>query len=434
MRVLFVSHDLLAGYLAVHIKNEGHDVKLFIEDKKRRDNLDGLVEKTNNWKKELKWVGKDGLIIFDYVGFGKDQDMLRKQGYKVFGGCEAGDMLENDRKYGQEIFRKAGMNIYETEKFYSLEQAEVFIKNNEGPWVIKQNENADKSFNFVGNYYDGRDVLRLLKMYDKTLPKKEMYPFYLQKKAEGIEIACCRYFNGHDWVGPIELSVEHKKFFPGDLGPTTGEMGTLTQYTDNEKNKLFQNTLLKMTDYLRSINYRGVFDINSIVDEDNVYPLEATARFGNPICHLQSDFYYNKWTEYLYAVASGQKYDLKWRKGFGIVLFLVVPPFPYTQDLNSHRPKGTHIYFDDVSEEEMEHIHFEDVSVRHLGGEKEYYISDNRGYVLYVTGTAPTVQQAQDKVHKLAGKIFIPKVMYRHDIGTKYIRSDHEALKKWGYL
>ena len=54
----------------------------------------------------------------------------------------------------------------------------------------------------------------------------------IQKKVEGVEIAVARFFNGSDWVGPIEINVEHKDLFNGNLGPKTGEMGTLLWYID----------------------------------------------------------------------------------------------------------------------------------------------------------------------------------------------------------
>lgn len=120
MRVLFISKDLLAGDVARLIKEEGHEVKLYIKDKARRENLEGMVDKTNDWKKELKWVGKEGLIVFDDVGFGADQDKLRKQGYAVFGGSERADLLETDRKYGQQIFAEYGMDTVENEKFQNI--------------------------------------------------------------------------------------------------------------------------------------------------------------------------------------------------------------------------------------------------------------------------------------------------------------------------
>jgi cystathionine beta-lyase family protein involved in aluminum resistance len=34
-----------------------------------------------------------------------------------------------------------------------------------------------------------------------------------------------RFFNGNDWVGPIEINVEHKSFLNDNIGPLTAEMG-----------------------------------------------------------------------------------------------------------------------------------------------------------------------------------------------------------------
>jgi len=435
MKVLFYSYDLLAGDVARRLVQEGHNVKLFIEDKDRRKNFEGLVEKTDDWKKELSWVGKNGLIVFDSVGYGALQDDLRSKGYNVFGGSEKGELLEIDRKHGQEIFEQYGITVYPIESFSNYEDAERFLLSNDGPWVLKQNDQTtEKDLNYVGQLSDGQDVLQVLKSYTRIFPPDILFPIYLQKRIDGIEIACCRFFNGNDWVGPIELSIEHKKFFPGDVGPNTGEMGTLTQYTKDENNKLFQLTLAKMTDYLRSVNYRGVFDINSIVNEQGVFPLEATTRFGCPIVHLQTDFYHHKWGDYLMAVAKGENYKPKVKSGFGVVLFLVVPPFPYTKKLKEHSSEGVTIYLDKVTDEETDRIHFEEVSVRKVNGKNEYYISDSRGYVLYVTAIADTIEKARTKSLDLAQKIIIPKVMYRHDIGLKYLSDDENLLKSWGFV
>ena len=65
MKILFISENLVAGNIAYKIASDDQDVKLFIKDAGRKDNFNNLVKKTNDWKKELNWVGKNGLIVFD---------------------------------------------------------------------------------------------------------------------------------------------------------------------------------------------------------------------------------------------------------------------------------------------------------------------------------------------------------------------------------
>lgn len=439
MRVLFISEDLVAGDLARLLKNEGHDVKLFIKDKNRRQNFENIVDKIDSWRDKVDWVGKDGLIIFDGCGFGSLQDNLRKKGYSVVGSSLLGNKLENNRQYGDEMFRKYGLSTVPVLDFKSIDEAISFVEKNRKKWVIKQNSTGTslKGFNYVGMLDNAEDVLDVLKNY-KFETKYGSGVITLQEKIEGVEIGIGRYFNGNTWVGPIEINLEHKKFFPGNLGPTTSEMGTLAWYDDDEKNKLFELTLKKMESHLGEIDFRGDMEINCIVNQNGVFPLEATSRFGSPIIHLQSEIHISPWGEFLKAVADGKDYKIKWKRGYGIVVVVTVPtshPFPFTKSERYVSPKNLKIYFKNMSKEEFKHIHFEDVSMRRSGTVEEYYISDDRGYVIYVTAIAQSVEKAMNKVYFiLSNKVYIPKMFYRNDIGLKFMKEDEKKLKKWGYI
>ena len=109
MNILFISKDLAGGDLAYRLKQEGHFVRLFIEDKNQKQNLEGLIEKTNDWKKELDWVGKNGLIVFDSIGYGKIQDDLRRKGFSVVGGNQKSDRIEDSRQEGHKILSLCGI-------------------------------------------------------------------------------------------------------------------------------------------------------------------------------------------------------------------------------------------------------------------------------------------------------------------------------------
>ena len=430
MRLLFISRELIGASLCYRLKQEGCDVRLFIEDESRKDCLDGMVKKTDDWRKELAWVGKDGLIVFDDVGYGRIQDELRVKGYLVVGGSEGGDRLEEDRQYAQEVFQSHGMNVVTSVNFDKVDHAIDFVKRHRDRWVIKQ-KGHNCMLNYVGEIKDGSDVISVLKNYKLN----NINPINLQQRIDGIEIGCGRYFNGKDWVSPIEINIEHKRFFNDDIGPMTGEMGTLMWYTENENNKLFRGTLARLKPYLQGVNFKGNIDINCIVNKDTVYPLEVTSRFGCPSTQLQSEIHLSPWKEFLMAIAKGKKYKLRYRKGFGIVVSVAIPPFPYKAISHEYYLKGVEILFKKpLSDKETNRLHFEEVSIKKANGKDHCCIAGNNGYILYVTGSGSTVQKARDKAYKLIDKIVIPKMFYRTDIGLKFVEKDNAVLKRWGYI
>ncbi|HEU4677695.1 MAG TPA: hypothetical protein VFS75_03190, partial [Candidatus Paceibacterota bacterium] len=101
MRILFISNELGGSGLCQKLIEEGNDLKLYIHRPEWQACYQGLAARVANWRHELNWVGKDGLIIFDDVFFGREQGELRKDGYKVVGGSEGGDALELDRRHFQ---------------------------------------------------------------------------------------------------------------------------------------------------------------------------------------------------------------------------------------------------------------------------------------------------------------------------------------------
>lgn len=432
MNVLLISRDFSAADLCLRLTREGHKVKAYVEDAEDRNIYAGMVQRVKHWKKELEWVGKKGLIVFDNTGYGKIQDELRKQGYAVVGGSEEADRCEDDRAYGQRILWASGVKIVPSQDFYSLDKAIQFVKKHPDEWVIKQNGHASKVFNYVGQLANGSDVISTLESYKKKGNTKEINHVELQQRIRGIEIGVARYFNGETWVGPIEMNMEHKDLHNDNLGPKTFEMGTLMWFDDNEKNKLFQNTLAKLVPYLKRINFRGDIDINCIVNETGAYPLEFTVRLGFPAMQLQCALAESPIGEFLKAVADGEDYDFHYKKGFGVVVLVATPPFPYRGLSKENFSKGVNIFFKEtLTDEEKNRIHFERVSRRKTG---EYYIAKDDGFVLHTTGTGKTVEQARNKAYSLIDKLVIPKMFYRTDIGLRFIEGDRVKLKKWGYL
>lgn len=435
MRILFISDELIGSAVVHQLIKEQHDVRLYIEHRDRQDCLQNIANQTTDWKQELSWVGTEGLIVFDDVTFGDIPDQLRNAGYRVFGGSIESNQLELNRGYFQSVLTEHGIKTLPSLDFDTPDDAITFIHTNPGPWVLKQNTHIS-SLNYVGQRTDDQDILDMLQYY-KT---EGIAPLHLQKKAIGIEIGVGRYFNGSDWVGPIEINMEHKHLMNNNIGPLTAEMGTLMWYETDENQPIFQATLAKLKDFLCRINYKGDIDIGCIVNKEGIWPLESTVRFGTPSTQLQCELQVSPWGDMLKAIADGTPYNLAYRRDYGIVVSIAVPPFPFAPDDAGHAhittSNGTSLFFtEDFTEEDATHVHFEEISKKVLAdGRIRYYVAGKHGYALYVTGHGKTVAEAREKVYSLINKIHLPNMMYRTDIGNSFILTEQAQLTRWGWL
>jgi len=230
-KFLFVSLDALTGDLAWQLKKEGHEVKYFTENPEDKEVADGFIEKVDDWEKEIEW--SDTIIFDDVLGQGTKAKKLREQGKNVIGGTPYTDQLEDDRAFGQEELKKAGVPILPYKDFTSFEEAIEFVKANPHKYVIKPSGEAQniKGLLFIGEEEDGKDVIQVLEDYNKAWAKN-IPLFQLQKRVSGVEVAVGAFFNGKEFIYPINVNFENKKLFPGNLGPSTGEMGCYDDQTE----------------------------------------------------------------------------------------------------------------------------------------------------------------------------------------------------------
>lgn len=230
MKFLFVSIEAITMDLANIVRLEGHDVKYYIYSKYEKDVGDGFVEKVDSWKEYVDWAD---VIVFDDIGF-READNLRAQGKKVVGGGSYTDKLEDDREFGQKELADAGVTTLPSQSFTSFDDAIKYVEENPDRYVIKPSGKVqnEKELLFVGQEPDGKDVIDVLTKYKKNNWANKIKVFLLQKHASGVEVAVGAFFNGRDFVYPINVNFEHKKLFPGDIGPSTGEMGCYDDQTE----------------------------------------------------------------------------------------------------------------------------------------------------------------------------------------------------------
>ncbi len=423
-KFLFVSLSGLIGDIAWKVVQEGHEVRYSIDAADERDIADGFVPKTDDWEGEVDWA--DVVVFDDTLGQGARAEALRRQGKLVIGGSEYIDRLEDDRSFGQEELKKAGVNIIPYREFTDFDEAIAYVRANPSRYVIKPSGEAQnvKRRLFVGEEDDGHDVADVLEAYKRALAD-QIPVFQLQKRVTGVEVAIGAFFNGSRFITPVNINFEHKKLFPGNLGPSTGEMGTSMFWT--EPNRLYFQTLAKMETLLAKERFAGYIDLNCIVNANGIYPLEFTSRFGYPTIFIQQEGMTTPIGQFLWALAAGDDPKLKVRSGYQVGVRVIVPPYPFddpgTFDSLS---KDAVIYFKRPSNDG---VHIEDTKL--VNG--QWLVAGTSGVVLCVVGTGPTMRAAQQQAYSRVRNILIPNMYYRDDIGDRW-QEDSDRLFAWGYL
>ena len=422
-KFLFYSYEGLIGDIAWQVKKEGHEVKYYIKDKDEREVGDGFVEKIDDFKAYIDWA--DIIVFDDCLGMGEMAQKLRNQGKLVVGGTPYTDRLEDDRAFGQEELKRHGVPILPYKQFTSFDEAIKYVKENPGRYVLKPNGEASnlKGLLFIGEEEDGRDVVDVLEDYKKAWERK-IPEFQLQKRVTGVEIGVSAFFNGKEFITPINVNFEHKKLFPGNLGPNTGEMGTSIFWST--PNRIFNQTLKKFEETLAKEHYVGVIDINCIVNGNGIYPLEFTSRFGYPIIMIMQESMITPIGELLWELAKGNGKNFKVKTGFHIGVRIVVPPFPFhDKETFNAKSKDSVIFI----KKPVEGIHIEDVKKVN----DQWLVTGTAGVGLVVCGSGITMRQAIDNVYNKIRYIKIPHMYYRDDIGERWFE-DSDRLHSWGYL
>ena len=422
MNILILSEWGGGLAMGLRFKSEGHKVRMWIKDPKYAKVGDGLLDKIDDYKGSLGWAD---FIVADDAGFGKITEELRAKGHTVWGGTKLTDEWESERVAGQELFKKAGLTIAGHMEFSNADEAIRFVQQHPGRYVVKPDGKVqdEKSLTYVGESEDGSDLIATLEHYKKWGSK--ISSFEIQKHIDGVEVACSGFFNGHDFVEPIEISFEHKKLMVGDIGPNTGEMGTSMYWTD-KNSRLYKETIDKVVPFLRKEGYVGYFDINCIATENELYPLEPTCRFGYPTIMLKMETIQGNLGEQFYEIACGVDIKLSVSNKISVCVCVVMPPFPfkapevfqkYSADALVQLPKDlSGIYLMGVRLEE---------------GKLLQTLDD--GSVCVCSGGGRSIEEARAKAYHQVDQVLVPNKMYRTDIGAKWY-SEISQLASWNWL
>jgi phosphoribosylamine--glycine ligase len=421
VRVLGITETCDLGSLYLRLLDEGHEVRVTVSEPLAQGTMAGLVPRSADWRSEIDWLraeGSDGFIIFEAIGFGDLQDQLRGQGFNVIGGSRFGDQLESDRSFAFDLLKRGGLKVAEVREFATTLEAIADLTADPRRCVFKRCSSNGETF--VGTLADGSDVTALLKM--RAVPPGER--IILVNHIEGVETGVGAYFNGNRFLRPACVDWEHKRFFTGNMGELTGEMGTVATFTGSDR--LFEATLAPLEQLFREAGHVGWINLNTIINEEGIWPLEFTCRFGYPGFAVLEPLQALGWGDLLRRLMSRDCSTLPTRAGFSTCIVLTTPPMPLSRK-EVDAPVGLPITVGDI---EPAHLHLGEVAAldSHLVTAGLY------GWTAVVTGIGETVGDSKAAAYTNAAKVQAPNLRYRLDIGDALINGELERLSKWGWL
>jgi phosphoribosylamine--glycine ligase len=422
-------------------QDAGHTVLWY--QKPRKDGQDilageGIVPRTSDFpalaKKWLDWA--DLIYVPDNKAYGDFLEPYFEKGYPIWGANLAARKLELDRQAGQESFRKAGLAVIEGKTFHDYDAAIAYVEKRGVPCVSKPSWDAGSELSYVAP-----DAASMVYMLDRWKHNPDLrreakkHGFIIQDRIDGIEMGVAGWFGPGGWSQVIEENFEYKKLMDGDLGPNTGEQGTVLRFV--KRSKLFEQVLAPCTELLKKTKYVGNASINCMIEPDGKpRPMEWTLRDGWPAKHNQVSLLKGDPAKWMLDLLNG--YDTIQMQKAGLLSVSVVytiPPYPYPRGQVKDVRRIPVYHAGDA-----ERIHPVEMMMCECPvqvGKKVARLTNPAtagDYVLVATGKGETVAEARSDAYKAVRKITMPNSpAYRLDIGRGRMGKQLPALQKMGY-
>lgn len=409
MKFLFFSGGGDGLGLALRLAQEDNEVGVWIREKACKQNYDGLLRKVDDWN---DFLDKDTISIFDSNGGGRTADRLRARGHFVCTGGTFADQLEFDRPLAFELMQQGGVRLPTYKEFTSWDKARVWVKERGKRLAFKPSGETAKE---LGSYlaYDAADMLEMIDMWQERVKGKP--EFLLQDFVEGVEISSEGWFNGERFMRPFNHTIESKKLMNEDLGASYGCAGNIV-WTQEDPTPVIEQGILLMEDLLREHEYLGPIDLNTICNEEGVWGLEFTPRFGYDAMPALLELFDQPVGQTLASLARMEHPSRlpmsTVPNTFASALKLSIPPYGSELRAKEGIPVRGFVRSD------KPHLFFGDVMLN----EKLQLVSTAAyGSLITLTGKGDDITSAFKGPMELAEKAKIPNKQYRTDLVSTFV-------------
>jgi phosphoribosylamine--glycine ligase len=376
----------------------------------------------------VRWA--DIVFCTDNTKYTYDLDQRwRPYGARIVGSSVETAKWEIDRVKGMQVLRKAAVEVPAYKEFSDYDKAIAYVKKEDARFVSKPcGEVEDKSLSYCAKTPE--DMVYMLQRWKRL--NKLAGAFILQEFIAGTEMAVGAWFGPGGFSAGWCENFEFKKLMVGDMGPATGEQGTVLRYVSNSK--LAKRVLQPLADQLHAAKYIGYIDVNCIVDDDGTpWPLEFTMRPGWPTFNIQQRLHEGDCVEWLMNLWTGKGGPSCKTGVMATGVVVSIPDYPYSH-VTRKEVTGIPIYgYDSETMHPCECMM--GMAPQKIGGQivDTPMMTTAGDYVLIATGTGSTVAEASRGAYRTLDTLEIPNSpMYRTDIGRR-LKKQLPKLQAHGY-
>ena len=337
-------------------------------------------------------------------------DVLRDEGFAVFGPSAAAARIEGSKAFAKDIMASAGVRTAHAEPVEpgtSEEDTAAAIDRFGPTWVVKDDGLAGGKGVVVTPERDAA----IQHIHDVHAGGN---PVLLESFLDGPEVSLFCLVDG-ETVVPLLPAQDHKRVGDNDEGPNTGGMGAYTPLSwlpEDGVQRIVDEVCAPVAKQMvaEGCPFSGLLYAGLAWGADGPAVVEFNCRFGDPETQAVLDLLETPLGGVLNAVATGTLSELpplKWRDGFAVTLVLAAEGYP-------EKPVTGVALSGAAAGDEARGIRA--AGVADDPGQDGGLVSSG-GRVLNVIGTGATLQDARDSAYRELATVDLPGGHYRSDIG-----------------
>jgi phosphoribosylamine--glycine ligase len=374
------------------------------------ENVGGQVALAKREKIDFVVVGPEAPLVAGLA------DAFSAAGFKVFGPSRRAAQLEGSKGFTKELCRRHKIPTAAYERFTDVAKAEVYIRAQGAPIVVKADGlAAGKGVVVAESVQQAIDAARNM-LADNRFGTAGA-SVVIEEFMDGEEASLFALSDGEHALA-LPGAQDHKRAFDGDKGPNTGGMGAYSPapiLDDAMVERAMREIVLPTVRGLRAegMPYKGVLYAGLMIGPEGPRLVEYNCRFGDPetqvlMMRLKSDL-----VPALMACADGglKHFDLRWSDETALTVVMAANGYPDAYE------KGSEIRNLEAAGK------VEGVQIFHAGTKPDgKRVLANGGRVLNVTAIAPTVEQARERAYRAVDLIDWPGGFCRRDIAWRAVR------------